>query len=243
MTKQSSQIISTKVGLFVVIGIAILAASILTLGTMRKSFITRIDANATFVNVNGLTKGNYVWFSGLKVGTVREITFTPYSQVRVVFSIEEESQKFIKKDALVRVSSDGLIGNPIFLISGGSPSVPMIENGHEFRIEKEESTQEMMKTLQENNKNILSFTEDLKSLVAHIRAGQGSIGKLITDDAMYENLRKSLTTAETATKDLKQGASGLAALANKLNAEGFFFNSLDTNKEFYSAIKNKISTL
>jgi phospholipid/cholesterol/gamma-HCH transport system substrate-binding protein len=71
MTKQSSQIISTKVGLFVVIGIAILAASILTLGTMRKSFITRIDANATFVNVNELTKGNNDWFSGMKAGTVR----------------------------------------------------------------------------------------------------------------------------------------------------------------------------
>jgi phospholipid/cholesterol/gamma-HCH transport system substrate-binding protein len=71
MTKQSSQIISTKVGLFVVIGIAILAASILTLGTMRKSFITRIDANATFVNVNELTKGNNDLFSGLKAGTVR----------------------------------------------------------------------------------------------------------------------------------------------------------------------------
>ncbi len=101
---ESSQRISAKVGLFVVIGIAILAASILTLGTMRKSFITRIDANATFVNVNGLTKGNNVWFSGVKVGTVREITFTPDSKVRVSFSIEAESQKFIKKDALVRVS-------------------------------------------------------------------------------------------------------------------------------------------
>ena len=138
---------------------------------------------------------------------------------------------------MVRVSSDGLIGNPIVLISGGSPNVQMIENGHEFRIEKEESTQEMMKTFQENNKNILSFRENLKSFVADIRAGQGSIGKLITDDAMYENLRKSLATVETATKDLKQGASGLATLANKLNAEGFFFNSLDTDKEFYPAIK------
>jgi phospholipid/cholesterol/gamma-HCH transport system substrate-binding protein len=133
---------------------------------------------------------------------------------------------------LVRVSSDGLIGNPIILISGGSPNIPMIKNGYEFRIEKEESTQEMMKTLQANNKNILSITEDLKSLVADIRAGQGSIGKLIKDDAMYENLRKSLTTAETATKDLKQGASGLAALANKLNAEGFFLIRLILIRSF-----------
>lgn len=240
---ESSQRISAKVGLFVVIGIAILAAGILTLGTMRKSFITRIDANATFISVNGLTKGNNVWFSGVKVGTVREITFTPDSKVRVVFSIEAESQKFIKKDAMVRVSSDGLIGNPIILISGGSPSVPMIENGHEFRIEKEESTQEMMKTLQANNKNILSITEDLKSLVADIRAGQGSIGKLMKDEAMYANLTKSLATVEAATRDLKQGASGLATLTNKLNAEGNFVNSIATDKEIYPSIKTTISTL
>jgi phospholipid/cholesterol/gamma-HCH transport system substrate-binding protein len=130
---------------------------------MRKSFISRIDAKATFVNVNRLTKDNNVWFSGVKVGTTREITFTLDSKVRVVSSYEEEFQNFIKKATLARVGSDGLIGNPIILISGGSSNVQMIENGHDFRIEKEESTQEMMKTLKANNKNILSFTENLKS--------------------------------------------------------------------------------
>lgn len=243
MSNPSSQRISAKVGLFVLIGILILAAGILTLGTMRKSFISRIDASATFESVNGLTKGNNVWFAGVKVGTVRQITFTPDSKVQVEFSIEAESQKFIKQDAMVRVSSDGLIGNPIILISGGSAAAPMIESGHKFRIEKEESTQEMMKTLQANNKNILSITEDLKSLVADIRAGQGSIGKLMKDEAMYVNLTKSLATVETATRDLKQGASGLATLTNKLNAEGNFVNSIATDKEIYPSIKTTISTL
>jgi len=60
---------------------------------------------------------------------------------------------------------------------------------------------------------------------------------------MYENRTKSLATVETATKDLKQGASGLAIISNKLNAEGNFINSLATDKEIYPAIKNTISTL
>lgn len=240
---QASEKTSAKVGLFILIGILILAAGILTLGTMRKTFITRIDATATFESVNGLTKGNNVWFAGVKVGTVRSITFTPDSKVKVDFSIEEESQKFIKQDAMVRVSSDGLIGNPIILISGGSADAPMIDKGHQFKVEKEESTQEMMKTLQANNKNILSITEDLKHLVADIRAGQGSIGKLMKDEAMYANLTKSLATVEAATRELKQGAEGLASLSTKLNTQGNLVNSIATDKEIYPSIKQTITTL
>lgn len=240
---ESSQRINAKVGLFILIGIIILATAILTLGTMRKSFITRIDASATFEEVNGLTKGNNVWYSGVKVGTVREIDFTSDSKVKVIFSIEDKSQQFIKKDATVRVSSDGLIGNPIILISGGSANVPMIEDGHEFKIEKEESTQEMLKTLQANNKNILSITENLKAIVAGINSGQGSVGKLLKDEAIYANLTKSLATVEAATRDLKNGASSLATLTQKLNAEGNFVNSIATDKEMYPAIKNTIETL
>ena len=242
-TPQSSQRISAKVGLFILVGVIILAAGIIMLGTMRKSFITRIDAHATFESVNGLTKGNNVWFAGVKVGTVREISFTPDSKVKVVFSIEDKSQQFIKKDASVRVSSDGLIGNPIILISGGTPTAPIIENGFEFKIEKEESQQEMLKTLQANNKNILSITDNLKGLVADIRSGQGSIGKLVKDEAIYANLSKTMSTVESASKDLKKGASALVVLTNKLNAEGGLVNSIATDKEIYPSIKTTVSSL
>ncbi len=242
-TPESSQKIAAKVGLFILIGVIILAAGILTLGTMRKTFITRIDATATFNSVNGLTKGNNVWFAGVKVGTVQEIAFTPDSKVRVLFSIEDKSQPFIKQDATVRVSSDGLIGNPIILISGGSPKAPMIASGHHFRAEADVTQQEMLSTLQANNKNILDITNDLKGIMADIRSGQGSIGKLMKDEAIYANLSKSMSTVESATRDLKKGATNLAILSDKLGAEGNFINSIATDKEIYPNIKSTVASL
>lgn len=242
-TPESSQKIAAKVGLFVLIGIIILAAGILTLGTMRKTFITRIDATATFNSVNGLTKGNNVWFAGVKVGTVQEISFTPDSKVSVLFSIEDKSQPFIKKDATVRVSSDGLIGNPIILISGGSPNAGMITSGHHFKAEADVTQQEMLSTLQANNKNILDITNDLKGIMGDIRSGQGSIGKLMKDEAIYANLSKSMSTVEAATRDLKKGATNLAALSDKLGAEGNFLNSIATDKEIYPNIKSTVASL
>jgi phospholipid/cholesterol/gamma-HCH transport system substrate-binding protein len=242
-TPESSQRIAAKVGLFILIGVIILAAGILTLGTMRKSFIKRIDATATFNSVNGLTKGNNVWFAGVKVGTVQEIAFTPDSKVRVLFSIEDKSQPFIKQDATVRVSSDGLIGNPIILISGGSPNVKMIDSGHNFQVEADVSQQEMLSTLQANNKNILAITNDLKGMMGDIRAGQGSLGKLMKDEAIYANISKSMATVEAATRDLKKGAVNLAALSDKLGAEGNFINSIATDKEIYPSIKNTVASL
>lgn len=242
-TPESSTRIAAKVGLFILIGVVILAAAILTLGTMRKTFITRIDATATFNSVNGLTKGNNVWFAGVKVGTVQDISFTPDSKVRVLFSIEDKSQPFIKQDATVKVSSDGLIGNPIILISGGSPNVKMIASGHHFRAEADVTQQEMISTLQANNKNILSITTDLKGLTADIRAGQGSLGKLMKDEALYASISKSMSTVEAATRDLKRGATALATLTDKLNAEGNFINSLATDKEIYPSIKSTVASL
>lgn len=243
MSNQQSQRISAKVGLFILIGIIILAVGILTLGSMKKLFITRIDATAIFDSVNGLTKGNNVWFSGVKVGTVQEITFTPDSKVKVLFSVEDKSQPFIKQDATVRISSDGLIGNPIILISGGGAKTPMITNGHLFKVEITESTEQMMKTLQENNKNILSITQNLKTVMAGISAGEGSIGKIIKDETMFANLTKSLNAVELATQDLKKGTASLASLGNKLNAEGSLVNSLATDKDIYPTIKGSIATL
>lgn len=242
-TPESSQKIAAKVGLFILVGIIILAAGILTLGTMRKSFISRIDAEATFESVNGLTKGNNVWFAGVKVGTVREILFTPDSKVRVLFSIEDTSQPFIKQDATVRVSSDGLIGNPIILISGGSPTTKMIQDGFKFKVEPDVTQQEMLTTLQANNKNILSITDDLKGIIGDIRAGQGSLGKLVKDDQLYVNLNRSMATVESATRDLKRGATGLATLTDKLNADGNFINSIATDKEIYPNIKKTVASL
>src|SRR5690606_42048341 len=90
---------SIIVGLFVLIGIIILLAVIFIIGGQQKRFGGAIKISAIIDNSAGLKKGGNVWFSGVKVGTIREVNFTPASQVEIVMVINDESKEYISKDA------------------------------------------------------------------------------------------------------------------------------------------------
>lgn len=238
-----SESYKVKVGIFVVLGILILVGGILMVGTLRKTFVSKIDAYAVLDDVNGLTKGSNVWFSGVKVGTVKHVDFVENSKVKVTFGIEEASQRFIKKDANVKVSSDGLIGNTIIVLSGGSPEAEVVEDGYQFRVQKEDSQQDMLKTLQENNKNLLAITADFKELVRGIKGGEGSIGKLLTKDDLYRKVNSTLTGLEAATVNAKATTVALAQFSKNLNTQGNFVNDLMTDKQMYTDLKQTVNTL
>ena len=108
------------VGIFIFLGLVILTITILTLGSQRKTFESTITVKAFFGNVNGLQKGNNIWFSGVKVGTIKRVELISDGKVEVDMNIEEQSVKFIPRDAKAKLSSDGLIGNKIIEIYGGT---------------------------------------------------------------------------------------------------------------------------
>src|ERR1700712_4690619 len=111
---------SVIVGIFILIGIVILIVGVLTLGGQRKSFVKAISVDAVFDDVGGLQKGNNVWFSGVKIGTVKRIHFSGDSKVEISMNIDDASKEYIHKDARARISTDGLIGNKIIVIYGGT---------------------------------------------------------------------------------------------------------------------------
>src|SRR5690606_18919799 len=95
------------VGIFVTIGIIILVTGILILGGQQKAFVKSITLSSSFEDVEGLTAGNNVWFSGVKIGTVKEVRFAGNAEVRIEMDIESKVRQYIRKDALASISSDG----------------------------------------------------------------------------------------------------------------------------------------
>jgi phospholipid/cholesterol/gamma-HCH transport system substrate-binding protein len=142
------------VGLFIVLGLVFLIAGILAIGNLHSTFVKKIHVTAIFEDVNGLQAGNNVWFSGVKIGTVNKLSFYGKSQVRVIIKIDEKSQQYVRKDAKVKISTDGLIGNKIVVIYGGTSLASPVEDGDTLGIEASVSSEEMMTTLQENNRNL-----------------------------------------------------------------------------------------
>ena len=83
---------SILTGVFVLAGIAILLAGVFIIGGKDKTFKKSVIINAVFKDVNGLAKGSNVWYSGVKIGIVKKVSFVE-NGVLVSFSIEEEVEQ------------------------------------------------------------------------------------------------------------------------------------------------------
>ena len=231
------------VGLFLALGLAIFLIGIFTLGGQSKSFSKSIHISAVFDDVAGLKPGNNVWFSGVKVGTIRDIRFIGPSEVNVRMSIDQTSQQYIHRNAGVHIGSDGLIGNKIIVIDGGSPQAPIVSDGDVLQAAKLLSTDDMMKTLQQNNENLLAITSDFKLLSHKILQGKGTVGTLMADSSMAVQLKASMRNLQTATASAALMASQLNVLSKKINTKGGFADKIFTDTVTFGKIKVAVTQL
>jgi phospholipid/cholesterol/gamma-HCH transport system substrate-binding protein len=225
------------------VGLIILVAGILTIGNLHNSFVKKFVVSTIFDDVNGLQAGNNIWFSGVKIGTVSKLRFFGKSQVKVSMKIDREAQSFIRKDAKAKISTDGFIGNKIIVIYGGTDAVECVQDGDSIRFEKTLSTDDMMKTLQENNTNLLSITGDFKVITKNIRNGEGTLGKLLTDESMYDNIGQTVEVLQKTALNAEKLTASLAAYGSKMNKEGSLTNDLVTDTVLFNTIKATVSEL
>ncbi|MEI6141448.1 MAG: MlaD family protein [Mariniphaga sp.] len=231
------------VGLFIFIGISFLLAGILIVGNLRETFNRKMGIVSFFDDVNGLQPGNNVWFSGLKIGTVKSLEFFGKSQVEVSLNIQSKAQKYIRKDAKVKISNDGLIGNKILVIYGGTDDFPEIEAGDTLSVEKTFSSEDMVNTFQENNNNLLAITANMKTITNKLAAGEGTIGKLLNDSSLYLSISLASKSLEGASLKANELMGSLATYGSGLNKKGTLANELTTDTIVFKSIKASVMTL
>jgi phospholipid/cholesterol/gamma-HCH transport system substrate-binding protein len=163
--------------------------------------------------------------------------------VDVKMSIDENSQQYIHRNAEVHIGSDGLIGNKIIVIDGGSPQAPVVEDGDKLQAQKLLSTDDMLKTLQQNNQNLLAITSDFKLLSHKILQGKGTVGTLMADSSMAVELKASMRNLQTATASAALMATQLNKFSQTLNTKNGFANKLFTDTATFSKIKGAVAQL
>ncbi|MBS1628819.1 MAG: MCE family protein [Bacteroidetes bacterium] len=214
------------VGIVLVLGLLIFAVGILTLGGQKHSFSSSFTLQAIFKDVNGLQKGNNIWYSGVKVGTIRSVGFSPAAEVVVTMSVDETVQRFIHRDALAKVGTDGLIGNRIIVLFGGSPTAPLVADGDTLMVESASGLDGMMDTLKQNNRNLLAITTSFRKLSDDLVMGKGTVGKLLTQDDLANTLQDALTALQHAAKSAESLTAHLDRFSQRLSTPGSFSNDL-----------------
>ncbi|HEY9533592.1 MAG TPA: MlaD family protein [Mucilaginibacter sp.] len=225
------------VGLFLALGLIVFILGVFTLGSQSKTFSKSIHISAVFDDVAGLKTGNSVWFSGVKVGSISKIRFIGPGQVDVRMAIDEASQQYVHRNAGVHIGSDGLIGNKIIVIDGGSPQAPVVQDGDVLQAEKMTSTDDMLKVLQQNNQNLLSITGDFKLLSRKILQGKGTVGTLMADSAVGNQFRNAMANFERTSASAAKLAGQLEKFSTKMNTKGGLADKLLTDTATFANLK------
>jgi phospholipid/cholesterol/gamma-HCH transport system substrate-binding protein len=238
------------VGLFILLGLSILVVTIFTLGGEKKTFAKTFTVHAVFSDVGGLLKGGNVWFSGVKVGTVKSIRFYGNAQVEVIMSIEKNAQSFIHQGAKARIGSDGLIGNKIIIIYGGDESLPSIGPNDMLAVDKSLNTDDILATLQANNMNLLEITKDFKNISQKIDSGNGTIATLLNDPAMagkllrtVDDLGATVANFRSVSINSKNVLANMQTFSDNLNKPGNSINDLVTDTSLFKEIKGTLAQL
>jgi phospholipid/cholesterol/gamma-HCH transport system substrate-binding protein len=237
-------------GIFIVIGLSIFVITIFTLGGQKKTFVKSYNIHAIFNDIGGLLKGGNVWFSGVKVGTVKKIAFYGKSQVQVTMNIEMEAQSHIHKDALAKIGTDGFIGNKIVVIYGGSSDMPKSEENDFIQVGNSLNTEDMLATLQANNNNLLEVTKDFKRISKKIDSGNGTISTLINDpemanklNATIDNLKATAANFKSVSLTSKIVLLNLKSFSGKINKPGNSINDLVTDTLIFDDINRSLTQL
>lgn len=234
---------NVKLGIFIFVGLLFFVIGVLAIGNINSAFTKSILVSTSFHEVNGLQPGDNVWLSGVKVGTVKEMTFQPNSDVLVIIKLEAKLQQYIPQDAFAKISSDGLIGNKLIIIYGGDIHKGYIQENDQLAIQDTYTNEDMMNTLQENNKNVLVITENFKTLSNQLVKGEGSIGKLLSDDELYTKLNASIATLNNASQKIVTLTSSLATYAEKLNTTGNLANDIVTDTLIFNELTQAVDNL
>ncbi|MHB1688957.1 MAG: MlaD family protein [Ignavibacteriaceae bacterium] len=208
-----------KLGIFISLGIAVFIVGIYFIGQRQQLFRSTFRVSGVFKDVAGLQAGSNVRFSGINVGTVENISIVSDTSVRVEILIDENTRKFIKKDAVASIGSEGLMGNKILIINPGTGGKMEIENNDTVETVQPMNMDDILISLKTTIDNTSHITNDLSKITSNIQSGKGTIGRLLMDQSLAQNF-------DSAVVNLKQGSAGLKNLMD--DAKSSFAQNFDS---------------
>lgn len=228
---------TARLGAFIVGTLAILAIGVFIIGSKKYLFSSTYDLKTDFKNVAGLANGADVLVGGVHAGTVKDIELPHQStgQVTVVLEMDQSTHEIVRQDSIASIQTEGLLGNQYVAVSFGSSDKPAVKSGDTIGsvppLEMAALLEKANGLLGQGQKamdNINQVAVHLNSVTAKIDAGDGTVGALVNDKALYNNLDKTASTARAAVGSAQVGIDdfqdNMEALKHNFLLRGYFKN-------------------
>ena len=236
-----------KLGILIVAGLTIFTLGVYFIGNKQNLFGDSIMLSSVFKNVNGLQLGNNVRYSGVNVGTVKNIKFLNDTAICVDMLIDRESGNLIKHSSLATINSDGLVGSMVLnILPNSEVSSRTIKEGDTLESLSQVATADMLNTLNQTNENAALLTADLLKITNSINAGEGVLGDLLKNETLAQNIQESAANLNETTNSAREGLNKLNRILNAVDYEnsvaGLLLSDSTAQKSFSSIIEDLKTT-
>jgi phospholipid/cholesterol/gamma-HCH transport system substrate-binding protein len=173
---------------------------------------------AEFATIGGLEPGGKVRVQGIDAGVAEAIIppTAPGRPVTVVLRLDARLRPLVRADALARIGTQGVVGAKVVEIVPGQADAPPLGAGATLRSEAPIEVADLLRDASSSLKRLDAVAADahvglgeINEIAASIRAGKGSLGRLVQDDEAYNKLVALSTRGEKTLGDLEENLAAL----------------------------------
>ena len=253
-TKPSLTFSQLRVGIFVLVGLAVLAFLILNSTGDFNPFEKKLRLKARFAAADGLRDGSSVQIAGVRIGEVESVTLLPPdspedAKIEAVMAITSELggrpiTERIRTDSTAQLIAVSVLANDKLInITPGTSSGEPVREGHVLESTDAISMNQLTKTGNELLQQINKLAVPANEILNKANAGEGTLGRIVNDESLYRNLdtavaetRLTVVKLQTTLDKVNQGDG----TAGKLLNDPALYNSLNRTVTQLEAISNDI---
>jgi phospholipid/cholesterol/gamma-HCH transport system substrate-binding protein len=258
-SKQAIAWSELKVGVLIVIALAILSGIIILVLGVESPFAKRYTLYTYLPNIGGLRPDSQVMLEGVTVGTVDDYQFAENDLekgVRIKMRILQKYQSRIRTDSIAKLRSLGLLGDKYIEINQGTPNGRILREGEVITGAPPLDLDEMIAKGSHTFDNVSDTVNNIKALTQGILNGEGTVGKLMRDEGLYKNANETMRKVHegkgtassflndpTLYRELSTTASNLRKVSQRLESGEGAAGRLLSDKEVGDSLKSSIKKI
>jgi phospholipid/cholesterol/gamma-HCH transport system substrate-binding protein len=225
-TRRSVSLSEVRVGILVVASIAVLIFLILNASGDINPFSRKLHLRARFADANGLREGSEVRLAGVRVGKVDKITLLPPSdvpnapRVEALMTIQstidgQPANQRIRTDSTAQQGSPSLLGNEMLInITPGTGVGSPVQENAILPSSSSNTVNDFATSGTDLAQRLSKLSDEISGIVKDVKAGKGTVGRLFSDEALYNNLNATILETEDVMRKVRSGNGSAGKFVN-----------------------------
>jgi phospholipid/cholesterol/gamma-HCH transport system substrate-binding protein len=231
-----------RVGILVISSFALLALAIFFI-TGESGFLTpKYTVKAYFQNANNLKAGADVQLEGVTVGTVGDVQVSklpdPEKAVEATLRLDQKYQNIIRSDSKVTIATIGLLGDSKVDITRGTEAGTVIPPGGELQGAETGDIRKIVQGTNDFVANLQVLSDKFRDMADRVDKGEGTLGKFMTDSAIYDNANLTVQEAASLVRDAHTGNGTVGRLISDDQLYQKVSSTMDTMNNLLAKIEN-----